>query len=822
MRNWRRLHIALVVLMTGLQIVAGSASAQAAEIPAVARQIRRINDAWSYLEDPGDNLQRIRVRARDWVPVTIPHSWNAFDAVDPVPGYRRSASWYKRKLEVPPNLGERRFRIYFEGVNISCRIYLNDREAGSHVGGYLGFELDLTPFVDLAGENWLYVRVDNSYNPDVIPSQKSDFFIYGGITRDVWTTIVPPQYIERLHIRTSAVSEKSALTDVSMSVMNTPGGAFPAHIELAITDPSGRRILSRDTAVVLRPGRSDFSLTMPALKNPQLWSPDQPSLYTARVNLKTPSSDGDVVLERFGYRWFEFKERGPFYLNGKRLLLRGTHRHEDFAGMANALPDSLHRRDMQMIKEMGANFVRLAHYPQDPEVYRACDELGLLVWDELPWCRGGVGGAGWKSNVRRLLADQIDQNFNHPSIILWSLGNEIIYDLDFPGADNVDSLRSFFGELRALVTAKDPGRPTSVRKFYEAADLVDVFSPSIWMGWYSGQYNNYEKAITEARAQYPRLLHVEYGGDSHVGRHTENPLGGDGYTTPDGWEKKFERTRLTKVALQGDWSESYIVDLFDWHLHVSERLDWFVGNAQWAFKDFGTPLRPENPIPYVNQKGLVDRAGVPKDAYYVFKSYWTTSPKFCYVLSHTWLERNGPKGLQRPVRVYSNCEEVELVVNGVSLGKHRRDISDFPSAGLRWNVDFAEGKNAIRALGYEKGKVVTSDTLSIAYGYLAPGDAAEMHLKAERLNTGNYLLTAVAVDRDGRRALGYSKRVYFASEGEGRLLGDYGTPTGSKVIEMANGVARIEFEPARDGRAVIEARTHEFKGSFVIIPNQGE
>ena len=350
---------------------------------------------------------------------------------------------------------------------------------------------------------------------------------------------------------------------------------------------------------------------------------------------------------------------------------------------------------------MGANFVRLGHYPQDPEVYRAADSLGLLIWDELPWNRGGLGGAEWQAHTERLLREQIAQNMNHPSIITWSLGNEIYWLPEVEGGGDTDRINVFLTRLNDTAHALDPSRPTSIRKYYDGSDIVDVFSPSIWAGWYSGVYTSYEKALLDAQAKYPRLLHMEYGGSSHVGRHTETPIDGQGLVDPDEWAEAVNQVEVTNIASNGDWSESYIVDLFDWSLRVSESLPGFAGNAQWAFKDFGTPLRPENDLPYMNQKGLVTRDGTPKDAYYVFKSVWTDpdagDEPFCWIESHTWTERSGPPGEPRQVDVYCNTDAARLASDGRDLGLRQRDGSQFPAAGLSWEVPFTVGANELVA-----------------------------------------------------------------------------------------------------------------------------
>ena len=198
-----------------------------------------------------------------------------------------------------------------------------------------------------------------------------------------------------------------------------------------------------------------------------------------------------------------------------------------------------------------------------------------------------------------MLKEMIYQNYNHPSIIIWSLGNEIYWLPDFEGGDNIDGLKEYLSELNDYAHKLDPTRKTAIRKFYEGSDIVDVFSPSIWSGWYSGSYKSYQKAVDIYKKEYKHFLHTEYGGSSHVGRHTENPITGEGKIQADGWEEAIVQSDVPSVAKVGDWSENYIVDLFDWHLRISENDTAFVGNAQWAFKDFGTPLRPENPIPYI-------------------------------------------------------------------------------------------------------------------------------------------------------------------------------------------------------------------------------
>lgn len=802
-----------MMLLWALACVSGKPSAKSGEGQVIREQML-INEGWEYLEENHESIEGPRA-AKAWQAVSLPHTWNQWDATDLQPGYRRNASWYKKQLEIPL-VEQAVYQLYFEGVNTKARIYVNGKKAGEHIGGYVGFRIDITPFVNPGQANEILVRADNGYDRNLIPSQKSDFFIYGGIVRDVFLEILPPTHLEHIAVSTPTVSQSRAETRVAISLKGLAAATdLKIHCEL-IEKATQKRVLEMTAQDV---SASSLTVDLPTLEQPALWSPDAPHLYELKTQLIQDGLVLDEKTETIGYRWYSFEPHGAFFLNGERLLIRGTHRHEEHAGYGMALPNELHRSDMQMIKNMGANFVRLGHYPQDPEVYVAANELGLILWDELPWCRGGVGQKAWKSHTRRLFREQIHQNFNHPSILFWSVGNEIYWLPDFPEGGNSDNINPFVKELNDLAHELDPHRMTAIRKYYDGADLVDVFSPSIWSGWYSGVYDNYEATLEKNRPLYPRFLHMEYGGSSHIGRHTETPVTGKGLVKEDEWAESINQASVTNIAKRGDWTESYIVDLFDWYLGITEKSDWFAGNAQWAFKDFGTPLRPENAIPYINQKGLVDRSGKPKDAYYVFKSYWAKEP-FVYIESHTWTHRSGPKGTPRNLSVFSNAAEVALSLNGESLGKKNRKVGQFPASGLNWDLLFQEGENVLKATAYQGEQIVAVDSLTITYTFRRAGDPHKIQLSYTLLENGHYLLEATMVDKAGQRVLDYEDRCYFTLlDGNSELLRHYGTPTRSQQIEMANGRAAIEMIPA-EGLTVIEARNQDFKGAYleIVVP----
>jgi beta-galactosidase len=783
------------------------------EVEKAKRTKTNLNENWMYAEINFENSTDLDSYA-NWENINLPHTWNSEDPTDFTPGYRRSASWYKKSLDIPTVIANQNYVLYFEGSNITTEVFVNGEKVGNHIGGYIGFEMEITNFIH-QGENEILVRVDNGYNPEIIPSQKSDFFIYGGITRDVWLITTPKTHISNLKISTPTVSEKTASIKINATISNADA-ISNISLQAVLKNPSGKKVAVQTISVT-----DDFSeVLFEKIKNPELWDLKNPNLYTVEITLLKEREIMDDVSEIIGFRWFEFKEKGAFFLNGKRVLIRGTHRHEEHSGVGAAMTNQQHYDDLKAIKNMGANFVRLAHYPQDPEVYKACDELGLLVWDELPWCRGGVGNDVWQLNTKNMLEEMMVQNYNHPSIIIWGLGNEMYWLPDFENGGDPALINPFLEELNTLAHALDPNRKTAVRKYYEGANIVDVFSPSIWSGWYSGSYKSYQKAIDTYKKEYKHFIHAEYGGSSHAGRHTENPITGEGLINADGWEEEIVQTQVDNIAKIGDWSENYIVDLFDWHLRISELNPDFVGNVQWAFKDFGTPLRPENDIPYMNQKGLVDRDGNPKDAFYVFKSYWSEEP-FVYIESHTWTERQGPPDKARTISVYSNCKQVKLFHNGKDLKEKVKDISKFPASGLTWDVNFTEGSNTLIAEGISVAGKRFTDSLSINYRFAKNEAPKELVLTYKPIENNRFLITAEALDTNGLRCLDYENKIYFQCLSGGETLKNQGTPTGSEVIAMANGKASIELIPdPKQKKVVVMVMNQDFKGTYLEIPTK--
>lgn len=774
-----------------LSLLFGSLLLQAyALIPADRKQ--RLTNHWEFIrQDMGSIWEVMRPVSGAgkpeavplWQEVTLPHCFNAEDAVAPDVNYYQGPGWYRTSLSIDNPYKDGRIYLEFEGAGQKTEVYVHTIRVGAHTGGYDEWKVDITDAVEqfrsnpacrkhFGGKIPVAIRCDNSRDTEMIPSDMSDFNLYGGLYRYVNLVYTPAIHFDRIRIE-ATTDEKGKQGDalIHIAFNKLPDTKKAAgKLSLRILSPDGIEIWKNEL-----PEIKDRQAAC-SLKYPQLWSPDSPALYTCIAQLIC-NEDTLRATEHFGFRHFRFEEKGPFYLNGKRLLLRGTHRHEDHAGAGAALTEEMMRREMQQIKAMGANFIRLGHYQQSDIILRLCDELGLMVWEEIPWCRGGLGGEKYREQARRMLTNMINQHHNHPSVILWGMGNENDWPGDFETFSK-DSIRAFMSELHGLSHRLDSSRPTAIRRCEFCKDIVDVYSPSIWAGWYSRRYRNYREMTTAGMQSTTRFLHAEWGGDSHAGRHAEE------YMTNN--RSSFD---IEAGDRNGDWSESYIIRLFDWHLKEQETMPRLTGSLFWTFKDFSTPLRPHNPIPYVNQKGVVQRDGTPKESYYVFQSYWSKEPML-HIYGHTWPVRWGKPDEPKEILVYSNCPEVELFINGISQGRKKRNSQDFPAAGLHWNAVLKEGNNEIEATGYN-GKLRLNDKIQQQYQTRNWDKPTEIRLTQTMLDQETVLVQAELVDKDGIRCLDACNFIEFGCTDNKALLQHQGTVRGSRRIQVANGLASI-------------------------------
>jgi beta-galactosidase len=784
---------------------------------------RRLTTGWEYYQGPLD--ARFQVWKSEeivaWEPVSVPHCFNHYDACDPdVPAYR-GPGWYRTRLRIENPFPKGRTMLHFEGAGQRAEIWVGNQIAGTHDGGYDEFLIDITDVCSTlkTGEELLLaVLCDNSRDVDRMPSDLSDFTLYGGLYRPVHLVCMPAVSLEAVHTQVSFEPGHAASVQVTARLCASTDAREPLQLQVAVFDPQERRVRQQN---IDRPAwQGEAELTRFDLEEPQLWSPRTPNLYRCEVSIT--SRDGAMTAShRFGVRHTHFEEHGPFYLNGERLLLRGTHRHQDHAGCAAAMSDELMRREMQLIKEMGVNFIRLAHYQQSRLILDLCDELGLLVWEEVPWCRSGVGSELFRQHGREKLRTMIDQHSNHPSVLLWGLGNENDWPSELNGEDQ-GAIRAYMIELRDLAHQCDPSRLTAYRRCDFARDIPDIYSPSIWAGWYSGSYTEYKSALEKARQNAPHFLHMEWGADSHAGRHAEDPdpvldriITGRG-TAETGFVYKNAGGPV-RASRDGAWTETYACDLFDWYLKTLEELPWLTGAAQWAFKDFTTALRSDNPIPRVNQKGLVTRDLTLKESYFVFQSWWAEKP-MVHIYGHSWPVRWGKATQRRLVRVYSNCSRVELFLNGLSAGVKDRDSHDFPAAGLRWNLSFREGENDLRAVAHGKSGD-TEDSLRFVYQTRPWSAPARLAMSVKSKTAGAVTVEALLLDAAGVRCLDSRALVSFSLAGNGRLQDNLGTPSGSRVVEMYNGRAQIGL--THTGEVIAGVHSEGVEPAFLRIRESG-
>ncbi|MBD1427465.1 alginate lyase family protein [Sphingobacterium arenae] len=792
----------------------------ALELKVVAQEKHRLSHGWEFVRgDLGDIWEGVRPAPNGapetlpiWENVVLPHSYNATDAVHPEKNYYQGPAWYRTYLDIENPYSGGRTILHFEGAGQKSEVYVYQEKVGEHIGGYDEWYVDITDAVArfykkgaakrFNGRIPILVRTDNSRDVEMIPSDLSDFNVYGGLYRYVNLCYVPT--LSTRHLFADAKlndNGKEGMVTLRAQFWN-PNGISSADVHTTVKDRSGKAVAQQRTTMELQPTSEMQTLGDIRVPKPNIWSPDEPYLYTLELEVIN-GTDTARTIEKIGFRNFEFVQSGPFKLNGERLLLRGTHRHEDHAGVGPAMTEEQIVQEMKLMKEMGVNFIRLGHYQQSRIVLDACDSLGILVWEEIPWCRGGLGGSVYQQQAKRMLTNMIQQHFNHPSIILWGLGNENDWPGDFDEFDQ-QKIRTFMKELHDLSHQLDDSRKTAIRRCDFCKDIVDVYSPSIWAGWYRGVYTDYKTATKNEFEKVDHFLHVEWGGDSHAGRHSETPDAGLSEvmrsTTAD--ERAGDASLYggpSRVSKDGDWSESYMVNLIDWHLKEQETMPWLTGTAYWPFKDFSTPIRPENPVPYMNQKGVVARDFKKKESYYVFQSYWAEKPMI-HIYGHNWPVRWGDEGQERMVKVYSNCQEVELFLNGQSLGKRKRDSQDFPAAGLRWMVKFQTGENRLEAIGYKNGQTIR-DLLVQEYQTERWGEPVRVALEVLEEQQDTLWLQAQLFDEKGVRCLDASNYINFDAVGEGKLLVDQGTSDGSRRLQAYNGRARVRL--VRTGKNVV-------------------
>ena len=664
-----------------------STAAYALDLGGAQRQDIPLNDGWGY-----HSIFEVAKKA-PFEPVMLPHTWN----VRFLPGtvrYDRAMNVYNRTLTVTPEMQGKRLFIYFEGVNSVSTFFVNRHLVGEHKGGYLAFCYEITDFVH-PGDNLLEVWASNAFRTDVLPIS-GDFNVYGGIHRPVHLIVtdndcIRPDFYASpgALIRQSGVSAQQADLSVEtfLSLRSAPASLS---VKVDVSDAGGQVVASASVAAA-----DSVTIVPLTLHQPHLWQGKaDPYLYTVTVSLLRDGKVVDQIRQQTGLRSFYVDADKGFFLNGQYLNLVGFNRHDDFDGRGSALLPEHYRRDMDLILESGATFMRLAHYPHNEEMYRLSDENGIILWTEIPFC--GPGGMaytgyldtpGFKDNARQCARELVYQKFNHPSICFWAIFNEVLVDHgNFVGYDDPTE---FFKEINAIYKSLDTTRLTTfatcvdTRKYLGIADLL---AWNKYYGWYgnaaaqAGEF--FDNAKLEADGTPVGVS--EYGAGASTNQHSW-PL--DASQKANGhWHP--EEAQAT--CHEGNW-ECFAQRPYMWCKLI------------WHFADIQSYQRKEGEHDGFNDKGLItyDRK-VKKDAFYFYKANWNPEP-MVYIASRRFTVRTEA---QTDVRVYTNLRQVTLYINGRKVGTMKPDEIH---RALFNGVTLTEGENVIRVEGKNGKQLITDE-----------------------------------------------------------------------------------------------------------------
>ena len=562
--------------------------------------------------------------------VDLPHTWNNIDGQDGGNDYWRGICIYKTRFAAPAfDKNTQQVWLQFEGVNASAKVTLNGVEVTRHDGGYSTFRADVTAL--LADSNVLIVEADNSKNDRVYP-QKADFTFYGGIYRDVSLLVVNRKHIALDYLGGPGVQITPTVNGANADIEVKTWMEGDGEVEFSIYDAAGAEVLTgkgRDTTVTL--------------EHPHLWDGVRdPYLYTCAVRLVLNGEVQDEVRQRFGVRSFSVDPKQGFFLNGRPYPLHGVSRHQDRKGLGNAITREMHDEDMQLIKELGANTIRLAHYQHDQYFYDLCDEAGMVVWAEIPYISEHMPNG--RENTISQMKELIVQNYNHACIVCWGVSNEITISTK----DNRD-MRDNHHVLNDLCHEMDKTRLTTLAcyamcgPFNPVAHITDLVSWNLYLGWYvPGLFLN-DLWMDFFHLCYPNraLGFSEYGAEGMPNLHSSHPR-------------------------RGDHTEEYQAIYHEYMLRCFDRHKWLWATHVWNMYDFAADARDQGGEPGMNHKGLVtfDRK-TKKDSFYIYKAWWSDEP-FVHICSKRYADRTEN---EIEVKVYSNQKNVTLYVDGEKLAE---------------------------------------------------------------------------------------------------------------------------------------------------------
>ncbi len=583
------------------------------------REITKIMKGWEFTGPDGTTTT-----------VDLPHTWNARDGQDGGNDYWRGTCIYRTHFAAPQfNTASHQVWIQFDGVNASAHVLLNGSPVCNHDGGYSTFRANITEL--LRDENELTVEVDNSKNDRVYP-QKADFTFYGGIYRDVSLMVVSKNHFTLDYFGGPGIRITPTVQGADASVQVTTWHDGEGEVSIELLDAAGNTVAT---------GKGpDITLT---IFNAHLWNGvKDPYLYSCKARLVVNGTVEDETTTRFGVRSFKVDPKKGFFLNGKSYPLHGVSRHQDRKGLGNAITREMHDEDMALIKEIGANTIRLAHYQHDQYFYDLCDEVGMVVWAEIPYISEHMPNG--RENTISQMKELIIQNYNHPCIVCWGVSNEITISTK-DKKDMLDNHR----QLNDLCHEMDKTRLTTLAcyamcgPFNRSAHITDMVSWNLYLGWYVPGFILNDLWMGFFHLCFPNrpFGYSEYGAEGMPNLHSTHPH-------------------------RGDHTEEYQAKYHEYMLRCFKRHPWMWATHVWNMFDFAADARDQGGEPGMNHKGLVtfDRK-TKKDSFYLYKAWWSDEA-FVHICSKRFVERTGSTAT---VKVYSNQSTVALYVNGNKVGE---------------------------------------------------------------------------------------------------------------------------------------------------------
>ena len=576
------------------------------------------------------------------------------------------------------------------------------KNVGEHAGGYTACSFNITPFLSFDTPNTLAICVDNA-RQDIAPIS-GDFTFFGGIYRDVWLTAVPNQHFnltnhssDGLFISTPQVSEERGIISIRGEVKNDAKEKATLELTHTIYRPDGTLLQTLKKNIQLKAGETyAFSNEATPVLKPELWTPETPRLYRVETTLRNRKTKTllDQSNHYTAFRWFRFDGDEGFFLNGKPYKLRGICRHQDQKPIGPALTDEMHRRDFLLMKEMGANFIRISHYPQDDALLEMCDKLGMLAWEEIPIIDIVPNTPGYGDNCERNLREMIRQHYNHPSIITWGYMNEILlvtqrkYKTEAELKPVLERTLALANRLERVLKEEDSTRISTMafhgsNSYNETglSKITDIVGWNLYQGWYGGDLTGFEKFLAQQHQNHPThpMIVSEYGAGSDKRLHSLHP-------------RAF------------DFSIEYQQKYLEHYLPVLEDTPYICGGTHWNFIDFSSALRDES-MPRINNKGLVYADRTPKDVYHYYQAAWRKDIPVLHIASRDWTDRAGVQQgnapVYLPVKIYTNLSEVELFIDGISLGKQKTE-----NYTATFEVPFSNRNPFLFAQGNYQGKTV--------------------------------------------------------------------------------------------------------------------